>query len=248
MTEEYVKALVGSVVREVLAEGVMDRETSDITRLVFAELDKRYGLSSRTPSLGKNKSSTIQLEYWLRGGNRSVFVVVPVTAGAELSVNAGKYTVTKLSNGEYRDQVTIEVEVPRDKILVNSNSLESFYASLRNAIRHELEHAQQQTRGSTTALGISQDDWSSQSGTGSITDYYLSSDEIEAYVMQFYRAAKSQKTSFEKEANNFLKNHVAPSLVQKGVPQPQRNHLILKIKKAWIEYAKKRLPNLFTDQ
>lgn len=227
-----------------LKEGVMDDETRQITRMVFFELNKRYELNSKVSFSGINKSSSWTIEYLLRRTNQVLYVVTRVVPGTELSVNGGRYRAFKTSSGEFRDEIILDLEVPKQRNIKVDTQLNLFYSELRSVIRHELEHAQQQVRGGSTAFGAAQDDWASQTPGVSVVDYLFSPDEIESYVMQFYRTAKSEKTTIEKEMNNFLKKNILSLLSQHKVPVHQQKTVLLKLKKAWMDYARKRLPGI----
>jgi hypothetical protein len=239
------KLLIEAMVSDaLLKEGVMDDETTQITRMVFFELNKRYQLNSKSHGSGTNKSSNWTIEYLLRRTNQVLYVVTRVVPGTELSVNGGRYRAFKTPSGEFRDEIILDLELPKQKSFNLTPNISSFYSELRSVIRHELEHAQQQVRGGYTAFGVSQDDWASQTPSVSIVDYLLSPDEVESYVMQFYRTAKSQKTTIEKEMNSFLKKNVLSLLSQHKVPINQQKVILLKLKKAWMDYARKRLPGI----
>lgn len=234
-----------TLVESVVLEGVMDYETGQITKLIVTELNNRYDLGSRISSDGVNKPSTWTISWFLRKEELTFYVVTKVSIGTKLSVMSGSYRAFKTESGEFRDEINVGIEVPRRRSQVQRTELPGFINELRSVIRHELEHLQQQVRGGRTSVGAEQDTWTSQAGSGSPVDYFLSPDEVESYVMQFYRSAKSQKSTLDQQMNLFLKNNILPVLAKQKMSPNAQKQFLLKLKKAWMDYARKRLPALF---
>lgn len=226
----------------------MDYETGQITKLIVTELNNRYDLGSKTRGDAVNRESTWTISWFLRNEDLTFDVVTKVSIGTKLSVVSGSYRAFKTPSGEFKDEINIGIEVPRRKSQIQRTEIPGFINELRSVIRHELEHLQQQVRGGRTSLGAEQDTWTSQAGSGSPVDYFLSPDEVESYVMQFYRAAKSQKSTIEQQMNLFLKNNILPVLTKQKMSPTAQKQFLLKLKKAWMDYARKRLPGLFAKQ
>jgi len=236
------------LVESLVLEGVMDYETGQITKMIVTELNNKYDLASKTHGDAVNRESTWTMSWFLRNEEITFDVVTKVSIGTKLSVVSGSYRAFKTPSGEFKDEINIGIEVPRRKSQIQRTEIPGFINELRSVIRHELEHLQQQVRGGKTSFGAEQDTWTSQAGSGSPVDYFLSPDEVESYVMQFYRSAKSQKSTIEQQMNLFIKNNILPVLIKQKMSPTAQKQLLLKLKKTWMNYARKRLPGLFAKQ
>ena len=244
--------------QELHLEGVMDNETTKISRMVVDSL--KAELFSGVTNQG-SKTWTYQIS--ISGLDKPLNVVVQV-------VPSPKLESIKMQHGEYQvaryktqpkpgrktpalpsDQLVLNIGVPMDGSKLNPTQLEPFVLELKSVIRHELEHSRQKARGFQTASGVKTDPWSQSADPSKVfTDqptalqYYTSPDEIEAYVMQVYRTAKMKKIPFEQAMKEYITGVMGQHMV-KGMGVAQGIGTLNKIKKAWIAYARKRLPGLF---
>ena len=252
--KEYVKSLV----RESLfLEGVMDAETTNLSRKI---------VSLVTPILlgvGARKTKTVPTKRWELSESitgRPVLLVVHLlpTKGLTTLTASGEYLVARYKPGASTeglpelpsDRLEISVRCPLNRIDFRPELLEPFVLELKSVLRHELEHLKQKARGYKTTLGIETDPWSQEVDTSKVfTDpevalkYYTSPEEVEAYVMQVYRTAKMKKIPFSEALKDYIAGHLGRAMVQRMGVGPGIK-VLNAIKKAWVAYARTRLPGV----
>jgi hypothetical protein len=251
-----------TLVESLVLEGVMDYETTQISRMVVGWL--KTELFAGSAKLIKPKTWRYQLILkWL---NKPLSIVVQVTPSPKLEriqMQHGEYQVARYKTepkpGSKKpvlppDQLSLNIGVPSDSTKLNPTQLEPFVFDLKSVIRHELEHSRQKTRGFQTASGAKTDPWSQDLDTSKVfsdqaaaLQYYTSPDEVEAYVMQVYRTAKMKKIPFEQALKEYITG-VMGQRILKGMGVAQGINTLNKIKRAWLNYAQKRLPGLFKTQ
>jgi hypothetical protein len=248
-----------TLVESIVLEGVMDYETTQISRMVVGWL--KTELFAGSAKLIKPKTWRYQLSLkWL---DKPLSVVVQVTPSPKLEgiqMQHGEYQVARYKTepkpGNKKpvlppDQLSLNIGVPLDSAKLNPTQLAPFVFDLKSVIRHELEHSRQKTRGFQTASGAKTDPWSQDvdaskvfSDQATALQYYTSPDEVEAYVMQVYRTAKMKKIPFEQALKEYITGVMGQRML-KGMGVAQGINTLNKIKKAWMDYARKRLPGLF---
>lgn len=251
-----IKLFIESVVKSAfLAEGVMDKETTEISRMVVSAIKDQYftGL--------KPKKKAWKFQWQVDNKPLSVAVnafLYPNLNGIKMM--GGEYQVARYKTQPTTktkhpalppDQLSLNIGLPADGSKIQTNQLESFVFELKSVIRHELEHGRQKARGFKTASGSSTDPWSQDAEPSKVfTDpatalaYYSSPDEVEAYVMQIYRTAKMKKIPFEQAMKEYITGTMGQQML-KGMGVGQGIKTLNTIKKSWLDYAYKRLPSLF---
>lgn len=238
----------------------MDAETTQISRMVVDAIKQQYFTNSGV----KPKKKTWKFQVQVSGLDKPLSIVVNVLPSPKLET-------IKTMHGEYQvaryrtepvpgtkapllpsDQLSLNIGIPADGSKINPNQLEPFVFELKSLIRHELEHARQKTRGFQTTSGAKTDPWNQDADPSKVfTDptvalqYYASPEEIEAYVMQVYRTAKMKKIPFEQALKDYVTGVMGQSII-KGMGVGQGIKTLNTIKKAWMAYAQKRLPGLFS--
>lgn len=249
------------LVESIVLEGVMDHETTQISKIVVNSLKQQ--LFSR--QFRRTKPLTWTFQVPVVGLEQPLNVVVQVAPSPKLEsikMQHGEYQVARYKPGSSLgkkaaplppDQLSLNIGVPSDGTKLNQTQLEPFILELKTVIRHELEHSRQRIRGFQTASGTKTDPWSQNADTAKVfTDqaaalqYYASPDEVEAYVMQAYRTAKMKKIPFEQAIKEYITGIMGQQIV-KGMGVAQGIATLNKIKKAWMDYARKRLPSLFVN-
>lgn len=244
------------VSEELLKEGVMDKETTIISRIAVAEI-KRHLASTKSAKL-KKKS----LEFQATVNNSPLDIVVelmPATLAKAIKANSGEFQTARYARepmpGEVvpslpPDRLVLNVVVPSDKRLITREQWEPFVLSLKSVIRHELEHSRQKARGYKTTtsskaelFGAEVDPERVFLDPSAALSYYTSPHEVEAYVMQIYKTAKMKKIPFTQAVKEYITGDLGKGIV-KGMGVGQGIKVLNTIKKAWVEYAATRLPNV----
>lgn len=136
--------------------------------------------------------------------------------------------------GSYRPKrnlITIELSV-NPKTL--QQEMQKIIETLKNTIRHELEHSGQDNE-LLDKYNQSQDDvWESQE---SVINYFTSPPEIAAHVSGIYKQAKTSRTSFTQKLEEYLEK-IKNKLLDVGMPNIVNILNIIKTK--WLDYANQR--------
>lgn len=142
-------------------------------------------------------------------------------------------------------ELFIRIEVP---LPLQVQELNAFIPELKEALRHELEHALQANR--KTIRGVHYLDPSHSNNTGfprknqfsdieSAKEYFLSPEEIEAHVMGMYKFAKTSK----KPLRDIMVQktiEMAGKMQRNGIPRQESFKFVSELFKAWVSYAEKR--------
>lgn len=241
---------IQELIQSVITEGVMDHETTQISRQVV-ELVKTYlGVKRPKSKTTKFTSDDLQIKAVMTVDEKFQKIVM---LHGEYQANRYKPGIdTSKLPPLPPDQIELNIGIPKDSTKIQSADLEPFVLALKGVLRHELEHAQQRKRGLQTTTGSAVDPWSSPDTSKVFLDpsatiaYYTSPDEVEAYVMQIYRMAKMKKITFAESLKQYIAGFIGPKVL-KNMPVAQGIRVLNVIKKSWVEYAKKRLPALFTE-
>lgn len=246
--------------RTTLSEGVLEKETTEISRVIVNKIKKLVtaGTMHQSPApyhwidiMQGELPETLQDEALLHSLQVKVVKVDQakraIPHGRRARGNPVRMSGT-FKGGKYRE-LTIYMQVFMDLAKTPEEFIQSisgWLPELKNMLRHELEHARQKTKddkgtGKFKATGIG------MSGTRKeAVEYFQTSEEKEAYVAGLYKKAKMLKKPFAEVFNDWLRTirfqvmiskkgeeEFPDSEVQKGFDQ---------IKKDYIEYAKQRFP------
>ena len=251
------QSLIDSIVsEELLKEGVMDNETTIISRIAVAEI-KKHLASTKSAKL---KKKTIEFQATVNNNPLDVVLeLMPATLVKAIKANSGEFQTSRYARepmpGETvpplpTDRLVLNVVVPSDKRLIAREQWEPFVLSLKSVIRHELEHSRQKARGYKTTtsnkaelFGAEVDPERVFLDQDAALGYYTSPHEVEAYVMQIYKTAKMKKIPFTQAMKEYITGPLGKSIVQ-GMGVGQGIRVLNTIKKAWMAYAAKRLPNV----
>lgn len=156
-------------------------------------------------------------------------------------------------NYAYRE-LLVRIAVPEK---FNERELSIFIPTLKNVLRHELEHYRQDQRSryEEPRAGTHYADPTQASNTGhqpginpfssveAARTYFLSPHETEAFVMGLYKQAKTSKESL-RDLISKKTTEIGGSLYQtSGIPRQEAFKVAREISQAWNAYAEKRIPS-----
>jgi hypothetical protein len=217
-----------SLVREALKEGVMDNLTTQISRLIVNHIKASKDWKNISPFVAD---------------------VGPLKFKAIFQPSQdGLYRIVNAAYDQLGELVKVAIEVPSKPDL---SGLSDFIPSLKNTLRHELEHRQQDKRSGfelgqakphAIAKGSAPGPYPKNIGDTpeSTMAYYLHPKEVEAYVMGAYKEAKTRKMSFAQVLQNQLMAIHDQLLWQ--LDEVQAARIARSIQRAWMEYIKVRFP------
>lgn len=122
---------------------------------------------------------------------------------------------------------------------------EIWHNELKTVLRHELEHSYQIGHVDKEEMFNYHD--TSEDILQRNYNYLTRQVEVEAFVASLYMQAKKKRITFETSIDNFLKKYLSmgnPELTQ----DPRYKSVLIKIKQAYFDYAKKRFPKAVYDQ
>lgn len=221
------KVQLKKFITEALKEGVMEAETTQISRQIINWL---------------KTNSSKQLEFLFN--NKYRVIVTPYPHKTKLAVINGLYN---------RNFKTIEINIylPQE---FSKQQLSAFIFRLKEIIRHELEHARQSERSAKelepTHYSVERDakyksnyDSDTFRFLSTARDYFLGSRETEAFVAGLYKRAKMTKeplVSLIDDRIQEIKEILKHNLMDKW----EIDLLAREIRNSWIEYAMARYPNI----
>ena len=163
--------LLREYINTVIVEAKFDMETTEISRAIVDQF------KSNLESMGE------------RDFTFSVSVPSAPIGQVEMSVSFDEYTTTYRLAGEYDDGIMrVQLDLPTSKNGSGVKTISSWLGELKGTIRHELEHALQDTRGEL-------DDWRGYDfeNVDDFIDYYYDPVEVEAFAVEIYKRAKTEK-------------------------------------------------------
>jgi len=251
------QTLIDSLVLDAaLLEGVMDKETTMISRLAVQKLKSFIGSSKST----KLKKTSLEFETTVNGSPLDVLIqVLPMKLSNTLKAGSGEFQTYRYKSDPKQgavlpslpnDKLVLNVIVPLDRRVIENSQWEPFVLTFKSVIRHELEHSRQKARSNKTALANPTSFFGAELDTEQIfvdpeaaLRYYTSPHEVEAYVMQIYRTAKMKKIPFTKALKEYITGSLGQNILR-GMGVAKGIKVLNTIKKAWLDYASKRLPGV----
>jgi hypothetical protein len=244
---------------KVWLEGVLDKETTDISRTIIYNIKKHEDYIKNmgstqhfqfTHAIDAGSVSKIQ-----RAANRSSLYVSNWETLSVPSVTGWPNMLIYVSVGEvvhrgYFDRTNnilyLYIQVPKVGETLDYHAL---IPMLKTVIKHELEHSQQQdaapftreigkqwaTADSKAPGDVSFDD------PKSVHAYLGHPSEIEAWVAGMYKYAKTAKVPFT-QAMNIQLDRLNKSMLRNGVPADSASQVLDDIRNKWLNYQKIRFP------
>ena len=216
-----------ALLREAILEGVMDNMTTQLSRSIVKYLKASRDWTNIPPFVADI-------------GDLKVKVVFQPSQNGLLRPRGATYD-------QLGQVVKLVIEVPSE---ANLSGLNDFIPSLKNTLRHELEHRQQDARagfdlggGKTHAVapGSMSAPTSGGNSIQSAAAYYLSPKEVEAYVMGAYKEAKTRKVPFSQVLQQQLSSIY--SKLSSEFDSGSATKVARMVQVAWIQYIKARFPN-----
>ena len=209
-----------------LAEGVMDALSTQISRTIINHI--------------KQEAPSGRIEALIQQMNGFQLRVVFQTYGDEEEL---RWTRAHYDTQHHELFVRIEVPLP-----LRVQELNAFIPELKEALRHELEHALQANR--KTIRGVHHLDPTYSDNTGfprknqfsdieSAKEYFLSPEEIEAHVMGMYKFAKTSKKPL-RDIMIQKTTEMAGKMQRNGIPRQESFKFVSELFKTWVSYAEKR--------
>jgi hypothetical protein len=215
--------------KKIIVESIMDQETTRLSYLIIRDIVDYFFSNS-----SKQKRKILTYESTM-GFPVEVFVYEANTDRPQIVKALYYKDIYNDENG-----ISLEIQIPKSK---DKRTLSDFVIRLKQALRHEIEHARQDQRGIVYGA-FSSRDWDVMTADevfgnamGAL-NYYLRPSEIEAYTMQLYKKAKMIKKPFLDVLDAWLES------LEKRFKFESKKIVISYIKKAMLDYAKKRLPTL----
>lgn len=221
-----------SLIREAIWEGVMDNLTTLVSRVIINHLKRNRDQEEIPPFKGQVNDLLLQAQFKRYNG--------PL----------------RQAGGGYNDAIRrlqVYVAVPFE---LDDKELSAFIPTLKNTIRHELEHYRQDQRsgyeGPEQGIHFTDPRLSGHPGyepgadhyatTDAAYNYFFSPHEVEAWVMGMYKQAKTQKIPLiqvmQDKKGELFRDLQKRERISREEAQDFTDNLLM----AWIEYAKKRLP------
>jgi hypothetical protein len=222
------KTALESLIKEAVLEGVMDNLTTQISRLIVNHMKA---------SKDWRKIPPFEAD------------VGPLKFKAMFQPSQdGLFRLRGAVYDQLGELVKLAVEVPPEGDL---SGLSDFIPSLKNTLRHELEHRQQDKRSGfelgqakphAVAKGSMDGPYPKDVGgtLQSTMAYYLHPKEVEAYVMGAYKEAKTRRVPFAQVLQNQLMM-IHDQLLLK-FDDMEAAKVARAIQRAWVEYIKVRFP------
>lgn len=219
------------LIREAITEGVMDNLTTQISRVIVNHL-KQHRAEENVPTLkGQVGDLLVQAQF-------------------------GRYNgPLKQAGGSYNDafrRITVNIAVPYE---FSDRQLSAFVPDLKNTIRHELEHHQQDKRsgyeGPDKGVHYTEPGIQDHPGYNPAQDHFATSDaaynyffspiEIEAWVMGMYKQAKTARQPLFQVMQG-KRGELVRNFIIKRMDRDEAQELADSLLQAWTDYAKKRIP------
>ena len=215
-------------IKQVLEEGKLERETTQISRVIISvlrEIAKVDGFhSGLTFFLGPNELPKI-----------------PGVNGVVVTLDFVQNKGTKPSVGGIYDpdnkgkELGIDIYATQAWEDSGEAAMKDFSAllpDLKDAIRHELEHSGQE-------LGTNSVEKTEV--VDQLLDYYTDQGEIEAFTAGLYKKAKMTKAPLSQVIDDKL-DGVHQLAIKRGSSKRAADRLIKQIRQAWVGYIRQRFP------
>lgn len=223
------KSALEALIKEAILEGAMDNMTTQISRLIVNHMKASKDWRKIPPF----EADAGSLKF------KAIFQ----------PSQDGLFRLRGAAYDQLGELVKVAIEVPRNADL---SGLSDFIPSLKNTLRHELEHRQQDKRSGfelgqakphAVAKGSMDGPYPKDVGgtIQSVMAYYLHPKEVEAYVMGAYKEAKTRKAPFSDVLRNQLMAIHDQLLGEFN--EVQAAQVARSIQRAWMEYIKVRFPH-----
>ena len=256
--------LTQKLLKEFIYEGIMDLQTTTLTKEIVRDALKVFFPRKPFPKGAFLTSKVLKKKLPMPGLAKPINVIVELTPTEEadkpeaVSASWQAWKPTPKGNKKLDPTLTVSVNVPLLAGSLDKTQIPDFILSVKQFVRHELEHARQTVRAMNsgekdvsalkTHFGQTQfdqdnntPDWNSS--LENAYAYLTEPAEIEAHVMQAYKLAKHQKIPFIRAINSLGGSYI--DSLGKAFGRAQAALMVRKAKELWMEYAKKRLPHLF---
>tara|TARA_Y100000034_G_scaffold135990_1_gene210147 strand:+ start:3563 stop:4285 length:723 start_codon:yes stop_codon:yes gene_type:complete len=161
--------------------------------------------------------------------------VISMQEGERMGV-AGRFEYPEGGGRPDENAIVAMIRLPRN---YDFHDFHLLVPDLKDALRHEIEHAFQSAE---TLSGLSGmiDQYSSMD---SLKQYLLSKAETEAHMAGFYKKAKMLKLPVSDVLDEELENLMNIS-VREGLPKDEVTQLLKRVKKQWLASGMRRYPNM----
>lgn len=209
----------------------MDQETTRLSRLIVRDIVNLFYTDK--PSSLKRKVLTYK-SVW------GFYVSALVSKQNISKARTGNAAYHPKSNNE-DESITLEIQLPK---FPEKSGLSDLVSTIKQTLRHEIEHAKQEQRGGTIAGSHGQraydklaDETVYTRSMGAL-NYFLRPSEVEAYTMQLYKLSKMKKQPFLISVEQWLEK------LNKAFefPDNAKKAVVSSIRRAIVTYAKTRLP------
>jgi len=212
--------------KTLIHEGIMDGLTTQISSMIINHI--------------KQEAPSGRIEVLIQQMNGFQLRVVFQTYGDEEEL---RWARAHYDTQHHELFVRIEVPLP-----LRVQELNAFIPELKEALRHELEHALQANR--KTIRGVHHLDPTHSDNTGfprknqfsdieSAKEYFFSPEEIEAHVMGMYKFAKTSKKPL-RDIMIQKTTEMAGKMQRNGIPRQESFKFVSELFKVWVSYAEKR--------
>lgn len=162
-------------------------------------------------------------------------VVLNIQEGDRLGVS-GRFEYADDGHDQEQSAIVVMVRLPRD---YDFQDFQLLVPDLKDALRHEIEHAVQSKETMVGLSGVLDPYVSMQS----LTQYLLSKAETEAHVAGFYKKSKMLGQPASNVLDEELEN-IRNLAVREGLPEDEVAELLYQIKKQWLTNMKQRYPKM----
>lgn len=236
MKKIVLEHLIRKAVIAGIKEGVMDNLTTQVSRVLVNYLKKFKNVENIPPFKGQVNDLLLLANFKRYNG--------PL----------------RQAGGGYNDAIRrlqVNIAVPFE---FNDRQLSDFIPTLKNTIRHELEHYRQDQRsgyeGPSQGLHATEPSLAGHPGydpgsdpyadTDAAYSYFFSPHEVEAWVMGMYKQAKTQKIPLLQVMLD-KKGELFRDLQRKGqISREEAEDFTENLLAAWVDYAEKRIQGFKT--
>lgn len=210
------------IVKQLLLEGAYDKITTDASRIIVNLI--KAGETEGSIDLELKSNAPVDF--------MDMKVEIPIYVNINVIIEYVDGTPGGYDAVGFADTDEIEIQ-----LTIDPNKLPHLYSALiptiKEAVRHELEHVAQLNglRPEAEEFEKYEIELSDLRDTKKeLTDYFLLRHEIPAFVRGLYKAAKTRKKPLDVVIDNFLEDYA------------HRMSDVNKVRRAWINYAKRNLP------
>lgn len=219
------------LIETLIAEGVMEREVTQISRRVIEQLKLQLSKSAGFTRAFKFKVS------------------VPDTIESkpiEVTVKRGQAQNEPIVSGAFKgdpesldaNEISVTIEVPKawNDFNVALSQMSGVVSELKDILRHEIEHSRQPTE---DMIRVKQHELDTLEG---VIKYFLDPAEISAHVSGMYKNAKSRRVDLG-DILHSRQGDVIRFAKRAGANEDEAQAIAQKVLDAWMAFAMKQFPS-----